>query len=238
MENTETAKEKTKAAPVVVDHGQIVPKNSEELGGVLEIIAKGGGFPECFDTREKRIAAYNLANALMGSRWQLAINHMAPIKGKLSIYGELPGAIAEATGEVETKKVFVIDEHLNRICIENKNLDAKPYAGICQIKRKGRELEEFTYTLKQAENAGQYPAKRRDGSINLDSPWMKFTGVMLMRKAMALALKMIFPDALLGVPIAEYDYDEAPDLVDVSSSGERTVTAIADEVNRRFSDGA
>lgn len=238
MENKNEQPIKSKAAPVVVDHGQFVPKNSEELGGVLSVIAKGGGFPECFDTPEKRIAAYNLANALMGSRWQLAINHMAPIKGKLTIYGELPGAIAEATGEVEEKKVFLIDEDHNRICVEHKNLDKPPYAGICQIRRKGRDTKEFAYTINQAKSAGQYPAKRRDGSVNADSPWMRFTGVMLMRKAMALGLKMEFPDALLGVPVAEYDHDEAPDLVSVSSTGERDVSTISDEVNKRFGDGA
>lgn len=197
---------------VVVVEGAIVPRDTTELNRTLANIAAGGGFPDRFDTPQKRIAAYNLAQSLMGGKWQLALNHMAPIKGQLTIYGELPGALAEHTGQVEEKHVFALDKDGKKICMEHKNLSANASAGICQIKRKGRALKEFSYTLDEAIAAGQYPAKRRDGSTNNDSPWMKFTKVMLMRKAMAMAVKFEFPDALLGVPVAEYDYNEAPDL--------------------------
>lgn len=199
--------------PISVVEGSLVPQDSSELNRTLANIAAGGGFPERFDTPQKRIAAYNLAHSLMGGKWQLALNHMANIKGQLSIYGELPGALAEQTKEVVEKHVYRIDAEMKKICIENGNLDADPYAGVCIIQRKGREKKEFTYTIEEAKKGGQYPATRRDGSINKDSPWMKWTGLMLMRKAMALAVKFEFPDAVMGVPIAEYDFDEMPDKV-------------------------
>lgn len=209
-----TDQPKDTAAPqILVSNGSMAPQSMSELRLKLAMIAKGGGFPECFDNEAKRLAAYNLAHSLEGNKFQLALNHMAFIKGKLSIYGEYPGALAERTKEVQEKHVYLIDKGYKKICVENANLDAEPYAGVCIIQRKGRERKEFTYTIEQAKTAGQYPAKRRDGSINLDSPWMKFTGTMLMRKAMALGLKFEFADALLGIPIAEYDYDQAPDLV-------------------------
>jgi len=204
--------------PLAVIEGAMAPTNNMELARVVQQIAKGGGFPERFDTFEKQLAAYNLAHSLMGARWQIALNNIAVIKGAMCIYGELPGALAEQTKEVAEKKLFCIDREYNEICTRNKNLNAEVFAGVCIIQRKGREKKEFVYTIDEATAAGQYPAKKRDGTINHDSPWMKFTKVMLMRKAMNLGVKFEFPNALCGTPVAEYDYDEAPDFKDVTPS--------------------
>ncbi len=197
--------------PITVHDGALTPSNSSELNRTIANIAKGGGFPTRFETSAQQIAAYNLAHSLMGGRWQLALNNIAIIKGQMAIYGELPGALAEQTKEVEEKEVFVLDVDYKRICVENKNLSAAPHVGVCLIKRKGRAKKEFTYTMDEATKAGQYPATRRDGSLNNDSPWMKFTKVMLMRKAMALAIKFEFADAMIGTPVCEYDFDVMPD---------------------------
>lgn len=223
--------------------GAMVPKDAGQLYRTIEQIAAGGGFPKRFDTPAKRMAAYNLGNALMGSKWQLAINNISDIKGTLSIFGELPGALAEMTGQVKEKEVYCIDEQGEKICVKNKNLNAKPYAGVCNIQKKGRVMKEFTYTLEDATQAEQYPPMKHEWVNNkktgnkipdTDSPWLKFTKIMLMRKAMNLAVKMEFPDAIVGVPIAEYDFDAAPDLMkDVGpyapNKGDR-----AKDLNSRF----
>jgi RecT family len=227
---------------VEVRRGMLTPKTGVELSALLERVATGGGFPERFKTKEARIAAYNLSQSLMGDRWQLCLNNIAVIKGQMTIFGELPGALAEQTKEVQEKEVFCIDAAFKRISVENKNLDAEPYAGVCVIQRKGRSKKEFTYTLEEAKKAGQYPAikaiwkngQRVGEEVNNDSPWMKFTKVMLMRKAMNLAVKFEFADALVGVPIAEYDFNEAPDLREVTDTGERT--DVAKELNEAYSD--
>ena len=230
--------EQTKAVALAVDDGYISPTTAGQLKGFLNSIAAGGGFPKRFDTMEKRIASYNLAHSLMGKRWQLCLNNIADIKGQMTIFGELPGALAEQTKEVEEKEVYCLDKDFKKICIENQNLDANPYAGVCLIKRKHRAKKEFTYTINEAIHAGQYPATKYDkGSRqqvpNPDSPWMKFTKVMLMRKAMSLAVKFEFADALVGVPVAEYDFDSAPDLVkDVTPNYDKIEQAR--DLNRRF----
>ncbi len=228
-------------SPIHADRGALAPRNSSELMRTVAMIAKGGGFPAIFESIEKQIAAYNLAVTLMGKQWQLAINNMYFIKGKLAIYGELPGTIAERTGEVVEKKVKIYTKDYTEICLENKNLDATVWAAVCIIQRKGREKKEFFYTLQDAETAGQYPAtkpeykdNKRTGKMieNDDSPWMKHTKVMLMRKAMNLAVKFEFPESLVGVPIAETDFDEAPDLRDVTNSNKIDK---ADLLNNKFS---
>jgi hypothetical protein len=222
--------------PLDVKNGELVPKTGTELTAMVNKIAEGGGFPERFKTPAARMAAYNLAHSLMGGKWQLALNNIASIHGQMTVFGELPGALAEQTKEVEEKEVYCIDEKFERICVEKKNLDAPPYAGVCKIKRKGRGLKEFTYTIEEARKAGQYPSmkaewkdNKRTGKMieNPDSPWMKYTKVMLMRKAMNLAVKFEFADAMVGTPVAEYDYDEAPDLKDVTTSmGDETAARL------------
>ncbi len=228
-QTTEVKVEKKTAAPVVVEAGALVPTNALELGAILTQISTGGGFPTRFDSKEKRMAAYNLAHSLMRDQWQLALNHIAIIKGQMCIYGELPGTLAERTGEVQEKEVYTLNAEYKRISVENKNLNDTPFAAVCKIQRKGRAMKEFTYSLQEAKNAGQYPPTKRDGSLNADSPWEKFFKVMLMRKAMGLAIKFEFPDALVGVPIAEYDYDEAPDLIDVTPTVDK-----AELLNNKF----
>lgn len=222
----ETIKKESAPAPILVQHGALVPRDNSELVRTITLIAKGGGFPARFKTLPEQMAAYNLSHSLMGPRWQLAINHIANIKGSLMIYGELPGTLAKMTGEVEKRQVYCIDRDYNIICTENKNIDAEPWAGVCKIKRAGMPENEFTYTVDEAKKGGQLPADSY-------SPWTKWLKVMLMRKANALAIKMEFPDALLGVAIAEYEHDVAPDLIDVSRSSETKVDA-AKELNNIF----
>ncbi len=229
------------APPIELKDGSLNPSNHLELRATLSQIAAGNGFPARFDTPEKRMAAYNLAHSLMGARWQLCLNNIAEIKGQLSIYGELPGALAEQTKEVEEKEVYCIDAKFQKICIENKNLDEFPYAGVCFIQRKGRSKKEFTYTLEDAKHAGQYPPmkaewvnKQKTGNsiVNEDSPWHKWPKTMLMRKAMALGINFEFADAKVGVPVAEYDFDEAPDLKDVTPKVNRNDRVT--DLNARF----
>jgi hypothetical protein len=242
--NEKVAEPAPKTPPKPIELGTdlaIVPTNANELKSLIAVIAEGRGFPERFKTPSERIAATNLATSLMGKRWQLALNNIANVKGQMMIFGELPGALAEMTGEVAEKHVYCIDESYKEICTSNQNLNAPPFAGVCQIQRKGRKLKEFTYTIEQAKQAGQYPAMKNEWVDNKktgrmipsdDSPWNKYTNIMLMRKAMNMGVKIEFPDSIGSAQIAEYDADVAPDLEarDVTSNKK----SLAEELNEEF----
>lgn len=237
----EQPKQEAKAQQSSISLGKnrdLAPKNNAELLRVLKVIKDGGGMPERFDTQAKQVAAYNLSSALMGPKWQLAMNNIAIIKGQMSIYGELPSALAEQTGEVQEKDLYCVDKELKKMCLANKNVNVEPYAGVCNIQRKGRKIKEFVYTVDDALRAGQLPAmkwSKKEGRQvpNDDSPWVKHLRTMLMRKAMALAVKFEFADAVMGVPISEYDFDVIPDgsLKDVTP-----VNEAAEEINREYKD--
>jgi len=223
------------------ESGQLQPSDHNQLKAVVKTIAEGGGFPKRFDTLPKQIAAYNLSRALMGDRWQMALNNIADIQGQMTIYGEMPRALAENTREVKEFKIYAIDKDYKEICTTNRNLDSEVYAGVCEVQRIGRDKKEFTYSIDEAKKAGQYPPmkaewvnNKRTGNMiqNEDSPWSKFTKIMLLRKAQAMAVKFEFPDALAGAPIAEYDTDELPDYMPV-----KDVTPTVDKaalINEKF----
>lgn len=203
----EVARKEVSQKVISVERGLINPDDHVELSGFIRQLAKGGAFPKRFEKFEQQLAAYNLSRSLMNENWQLAVNNIASIHGSMVIFGELPAALAEKTKEVEEKNVYLIDKEMNKICLANKNIDKEPWAGVCELKRKGRTKNEYFWTVDQCKKSGQLPA-------SASSPWSKFLGVMLMRKAQALAMKMEFPDVLAGVQIAEYDNHSAPDLQD------------------------
>lgn len=229
-----------KVGAIAVHNGVMMPSNHVELTRVLARLGEGGAFPKRFDTDAKRLAAYNMAVSINPARWQIIVNGIADIEGQLCLFGELPGALAEWTGEMEQRELYVIDKDYKRINVANKNLNEFPFAGVLEIKRKGRPTNQFFYTMKEAEAAGQYPAmkaewkdNKRTGKMipNTKSPWMTATKVMLMRKALNMGIKFEFPDAIMSTPVAEWDHDAAPDIKDVTGS-DRNVKS--DEINQTF----
>ncbi len=229
--NTEKVEEKKAAsvpAPIldVGDNQLMVPGDSKELRYYLQKIGSGGGFPSIFDSDEKKLAAYNLARALLGDRWQLALNHMAFIEGKLSIYGELPGDAVMRTGQLQNKKVWLIDKDYKEISVANKNLDIEPWGAVMEIQRRGHDKNTFHFTVEDARKLGKYP------EANKGKPWAKAIGTMLLRRVQSFGYKFTFPEAFVGVPIAEYDFDVAPDLENLKEVGPGAAAA---KFNAKFS---
>lgn len=202
--------EEIKAAPVpiVVDQKSqmLVARDNSELIRMIRTFMKGVAFPKTLDTEEKIIAAWQVAASLKIPP-MVAMQNMAVINGSVAIWGQLPKALAEATGEMEDFRQFFIDKEYNEISVKNKNLNAEIWAAVVQIKRKGRSTNEYFFSVDEAKTAGL---------LNKSGPWREHRKVMLARRTIGMAVKFEFPDALMGVAIAEYDLHEAPDLKDVT----------------------
>lgn len=207
MENIETtqATQQTKSIITVNENQGLVAKDNSELLRMIQVMMKGQAFPKSLDTEAKVIAAWQVAASLKIPP-AVAIQNLAIVNGSICMWGQLPKALAEATGELEEFKLVVIDEKQDPICLENKNLNAQVWGAVCVIKRKGRDRNEYAFTVEDMKRA------------NLDKkqgPWRDYTKIMLMRRAMGTAIKFEFPDAVMGVPIAEYDFHQAPDIKEV-----------------------
>lgn len=129
-----------------------------------------------------------------------AIRQIAVIKGTPSLYGDLPMALALKSGNVEYHNEYFLEKGGAKICEENDNLLAEPFAAVCKVRRKG-DTEDYVsiFTTEDAKRA------------NLSGPcWKSFTADMLKYRARSRALKAKFADAINGIAIAEYDFHVMP----------------------------
>ncbi len=211
-------------APIQLDPSSqaLVAKDNAELMRVITTLMKGQAFPKTMDTPQKCISAWNLA-AQLNVPPQRAIANMMFINDALGIYGELPKALAEKTGEMEDYEIFSIDKDQNKICLENKNLGAEVWGAVCRIKRKGRTKNEYSFTQVDAERAGLLAKK---------GPWREYRQIMYQRRASAQALKFEFPDALMGCAVHEYDSNFFPEIKDVTPYNKEEKVR---DLNGRFS---
>lgn len=204
----------------------LVARDNAELMRMISIFMKGQSFPKTMDTPAKCITAWNMAASFKNVSPQRAMSRMMYINDTLSIWGELPKALAEETKELEDFELYVVDKDYNKICVENKNLHVDPYAGVCFIKRKGRTKNQYYFTMDEAEKAGL---------LNKKGPWQNYAKAMLCWRAQGQGLKFEFGDALMGCEIAEYRFNEAPDLNGFKDVSPKS-TALADELNKTYSD--
>ncbi len=214
----------TKAiTPIIVDRQsqQLVAKDNAELVRMIKIFMNGAALPRTLDTEAKIITAWQTAASLRIPPIR-AIQNMAIIHGSLAIWGELPKALAESTGELEDFRMILIDDKQEQISLANKNLDKEVCGAVVQVKRKGRSMNEYSFTQADAQKAGL---------LSKPGPWKDYRKIMYQRRAMNHAMKFEFPDALMGVKIAEYDFNEAPDL---SQARDVDTLTGASEINTKY----
>ncbi len=211
--------------------GRVIAKNNAELMRYCGALTLGAFVPERFKTPQMLFAALMFVRDLKLP--DVAIRQVAVIHGTPSLFGDLPLALVQMTGNMLGFREVWFDKEYKEIKFENANLDNEAYGAVCFLGRKnGTEIgvvQSFSFTMKDAEKAGLYPAKKRDGSPSPDSPWNKYTKMMLRYKARSIGLKSLFADAINGASIAEHDYDVMDPELDVTPPR----TTLADKISQR-----
>jgi hypothetical protein len=215
----------TAVAIPVDEHGRIAVSDNVQLLRYCKALVEGQGVPERFNNPTKLFAALMYVRDLRLP--DTAIRQVANVHGTMCIFGDLPLALAERTEELNHFEELWFDDNYNIICFENKNLHVPVWGAVCLIRRKGHgdKVLSFSFTMKDAEDKGLYPpmkwGKEKGSKVpNPDAPWAKWTSLMLRYKARSIALKSVFADAISGASIAEYDFDELPEMKDVTPSSE------------------
>lgn len=186
----------------------LVAKDNSELMRMILTLMKGQAFPKTLDTSDKVIAAWQMA-ASLSLPPAVCLQNMAVIHGSVCIWGQLPAALAERTGQIADRKLIYFDDNQTVISLENKNLTAPVWGAVVQMRRAQRSMNEYFFTEIEAKTAGLF---------GKPGPWKDYRKIMYARRTFAHAYKFEFADALMGVPVAEYDFHEAPDLKDVSNN--------------------
>lgn len=203
VEETEIPNLKTnqgKAMVALAENGMPMPKNIEEEYRVAEALLKGRGLPEWVKTPVQAFVVSQFSRAF-GFQPIVGVQFMQMVNGRLSLWGEGPLAAVRNSGKLEWISEFFITEKYEVISWKNKNLDAPIFAAVCEVKRFGAPSKEFVFTAKDADQVQR----------GIEAIWKKWRGIMMKRKARAIALKDEFGDVLLGAPIAEYNFHTAPD---------------------------
>lgn len=202
------------------DQGLVKVETLADEMRVCASLVAAGMVPESLNTAAKLFGARQLCREL-GLPVMSAIRQVYVVNGSPSLWGDTPLALVRRSGMLEAIDEYLVDADYNRICLANKNLAAEPFASVCEVKRTGQPGKQFFFTMAMAEKAGLL-AKNR-------SLWKVYPLRMLQMKARGLALKNEFSDVLMGVAMAEYDYDQVPGVV-AREVGETT----ADKANAAF----
>lgn len=174
----------------------------ETLADELSICAtlvKAKMLPEALKDASQVFAARQLCREL-GLPAMSAIRNVCVVNGVPAIWGDLPLALVRRSGQLEYFREYLIDEQYLELSVTNKNLSATVLAAVCEIQRKGYERKQFTFSIDQAKTA----------NLLSKSIWNLYMQRMLGMRVRGLALKNEFSDILMGVGIAEYDFDQMP----------------------------
>lgn len=220
---------KEEKSPVRIDSddkGVLVPKNSSEEFQLAGLMLKSDALPECYKTVPQVMLATQMLRGL-GFNPATAIRQTMIVNNVISIWGELPKAACQNSGELESMEELLFDKSYKTISFENKNLDAEVFGALCRVKRKGKAVVEKTFTMAEARLAGLIDKNR--------SLWKVYPRRMIQMRTRGFALKDEFADILSGVAIGEYDLNQLhPDERDVTQEQQLLGKSTADLINDEY----
>jgi hypothetical protein len=169
------------------------PATFSEARQFSEELATSSLVPKAYQNKPLDILVAMQWGQELGLAPMQALQNIAVINGKPSVYGDAMMALVQASPVCEG-----IDEH-----IENEGTP-NPVA-VCVAKRKGRNPVIARFSVEDAVRAGLW---KKAG------PWTQYPKRMLQMRARGFALRDAFPDVLKGLITAEEaeDYPEEKDI--------------------------
>jgi hypothetical protein len=167
----------------------LAPSTLTEAIAYAERIAKSSMIPPAFRNKPEDVLVTLQMGAELGLAPLQALQNIACINGKPSIYGDAALALVKASPVCD-------DVRENEI---GSRGDGDRWGYKCIAIRKGKAPVEVTFTVADAKKAGLW---------GKPGPWQNYDKRMLQMRARGFALRDAFPDVLRGLITAE----EAQDL--------------------------
>lgn len=175
----------------VVSQG-FAPVTLDEAMKFSEMLAKSSMVPRAYQGKAEDILVACQWGREIGLAPMQALQNIAVINGKPSVYGDAAMALVQASPVCEDIQESVEGEGT-----------ANPVA-ICVAKRKGRAPVVVKFSVEDAKRAGLWGKQ---------GPWQAYPKRMLQMRARGFALRDAFPDVLKGLITAEeaadYPQDQA-----------------------------
>lgn len=169
--------------------GALVPKNFEGLWRMATIMSASGMMPKGVQSTEAVFVAIQLGLEL-GLSPMSAVQNIAVINGRPSIWGDAALAVVEGTGDLEEFEEY----------FEGNGMQDPNFRAVCKVKRRGRNMVVREFSLADA---------KRAELLTKPGPWQQYPKRMMQMRARSWALRDTFAHALKGIKIGEevLDYD-------------------------------
>ena len=180
--------------PVAIGSSGAEIRSFDELKRFGAMVLASGFAPKGIDRVESVCAAIQMGFEV-GLAPMQAVQNIAVINGRPSIYGDAAKALVEASG---------LCEEFTESFEGKEGTDG--YKAVCEVKRYGRAVPvRQTFSMADAKLAKL---------VTKDGPWKQYPRRMLQMRARGFAVRDAFPDVLKGLALQE----EARDIIDVTPS--------------------
>lgn len=163
----------------------ITPRTLTEAKELATLMSESSLVPKDYQRAPHNILVAMMMGAEVGLRPMQAIQNIAVINGRPSVWGDAALAIVKAQPSCED-------------VVETMEGEGDARVARCEVRRRGRQPVVRTFSVEEAKSAGLW-AKT--------GPWQNYPARMLQMRARGFALRDAFPDALRGMYIAEEAQD-------------------------------
>lgn len=185
-------------AAVAIGSRGLVLSDLESLWRFSGYVSASGLAPKGLQSREAIFVAIQLGLEV-GMTPMAALQNIAPINGRPSIWGDAQLGIVRSTGELEAFEEWF--EQGGKRLPRNPTTFPDDTIAVCRVKRKGYPPAETGFSVQDAKTAGLW---------GKDGPWRQYPFRMLKARARSFALRDQFGDALRGMMSAEEAGDIRP----------------------------
>lgn len=163
--------------------GFMTPTNLQEAMQLADILAGSDIVPKDYQRKPGNILVAMQWGAEIGLKPLQAMQNIAVINGRPSIWGDAMLALVRGGGLLE---------YITETLSEDSQI------ATCTVKRKGEEAYISTFTMEDANKAGL---------AGKQGPWTQYPKRMLKLRARGYALRDVFPDVIKGMGYAEEEQD-------------------------------
>ena len=174
----------------------LTPGNLKEAMEYAQVIANSTMVPKAYQGKPGDILVAVQMGAELGLKPIQALQNIAVINGRPSVYGDALLALVQAHPSFEDVK---------------EAFDEKTNTAFCSVKRKNQDEYTVSFSSEDAKKAGLWGKA---------GPWSQYPKRMLQMRARSFALRDKFADALSGLIMAE----EAQDYSTISDVTPKTQT--------------
>jgi len=174
--------------------------NMDELWRFATAVAKSGLAPKGIEHPEAIFVALEMGLEV-GLPPMAALQNIAVINGRPSIWGDAQLAVVRGTGDLEEFAEWY--EAKGTKLPRNPATFSDDTSAVCRVKRRGFEAVEVGFSVAEAKTANLW---------GKSGPWSQYPARMLRFRARSFALRDTFGDALKGLRAAEEVQDDPQEL--------------------------